>query len=88
MLLTRFKEGTAKKQKQVQQAPPRREHLNTAIYITGLPTDADEAELYNVFSKYGMIAESADTDKPRIKLYFDDQGESKGEALIGMLCSV
>ena len=30
-----------------------------------------------------MIAESADSDKPRIKMYADEQGNFKGDALIG-----
>lgn len=30
-----------------------------------------------------MIAESADSDRPRIKLYADADGNFKGDALIG-----
>ena len=41
-------------------------------------------ELHQVFSRYGVIAESLDSDQPRIKLYADDEGNFKGEALIGM----
>lgn len=42
-----------------------------------------EDEVADVFSKFGMIAESADSDQPRIKLYADENGKFKGDALIG-----
>ncbi|KAK5741357.1 hypothetical protein LTR17_004064 [Elasticomyces elasticus] len=67
----------AKKQK----AEPK-ERVNTAIYVTGLPDDVDAEELYDVFKKYGVIAEGIDDNTPRIKLYNDDEGNFKGEALI------
>ena len=69
---------TSKKQK----AEPK-ERVNTAVYVTSLPDDVDVEELHQVFSRYGVIAESLDSDVPRIKLYTDDDGNFKGEALIG-----
>ena len=42
---------------------------NNAVYVTSLPADA----------------ESADSNKPRIKLYADAEGNFKGDALIGEL---
>lgn len=74
--------GKAKKQKAEQ---PRPEKQNNAIYVTSLPDDVTEDELSREFHKYGVIAESADSDAPRIKLYYDDNGKFKGEALIGEL---
>ena len=59
-----------------------RERKNTAIYITNLPLDTDVDEVHSVFSKCGVIAEEIDSRKPRIKLYTDDQGNFKGDALI------
>jgi HIV Tat-specific factor 1 len=73
-------QSNTKKQKADQ---PREERKNTAIYVTSLPLDVTEDEIYDTFSKYGVIAESADTDQPRIKLYADDKGNFKGDALIG-----
>jgi HIV Tat-specific factor 1 len=35
-----------------------------------------------VFSKCGVIAEEIDSGKPRIKLYEDDKGRFKGDALV------
>ena len=59
-----------------------RERKNTAVYITSLPQDTDLEEVQTVFSRCGVIAEEIDTGKPRIKLYTDDQGNLKGDALI------
>ncbi|KAB8291272.1 hypothetical protein EYC80_009958 [Monilinia laxa] len=60
--------------------PPR---ANTAVYVTGLPSDATVEEVHEVFSrKCGVIAEEIDSGKPRIKLYTDEKGEFKGDALI------
>lgn len=39
-------------------------------------------EVHSVFSKCGVIAEEIDSGKPRIKLYTDDTGNFKGDALI------
>lgn len=53
--------------------------------MTSLPDDVTEDEVYDVFVKYGVIAEGIQDSKPRIKLYRDDDGKVKGDALIGML---
>lgn len=39
-------------------------------------------EVHDVFSRYGVVAEEIDTSKPRIKLYTDDSGAFKGDALV------
>lgn len=60
--------------------PPR---ANTAVYVTGLPRDVTVEEVREVFSrKCGVIAEEIDSGKPRIKLYTDEKGVFKGDALI------
>lgn len=59
-----------------------RERKNTAIYVTSLPFDVTTDEVHTVFSRCGVIAEEIDEGKPRIKLYTDDQGNFKGDALI------
>ncbi|RKF60953.1 Splicing factor U2AF-associated protein 2 [Erysiphe neolycopersici] len=56
---------------------------NTAVYVTGLPNDATVEEVHSLFSrKCGVIAEEIDSGKPRIKLYTDEEGKFKGDALI------
>ncbi|TVY56063.1 Splicing factor U2AF-associated protein [Lachnellula suecica] len=60
--------------------PPR---ANTAIYVTGLPLDVTVEEVHEAFSrKCGVIAEEIDSGKPRIKLYTNEKGEFKGDALV------
>lgn len=60
--------------------PPR---PNTAVYVTGLPRDVTVEEVHAVFSrKCGVIAEEIDSGKPRIKLYTNENGDFKGDALV------
>lgn len=73
--------GRAVKAKKHKAPPPPR--ANTAVYVTGLPFDATVEEVHEVFSrKCGVIAEEIDSGKPRIKLYTNEKGEFKGDALI------
>ncbi|EMD01021.1 hypothetical protein BAUCODRAFT_20991 [Baudoinia panamericana UAMH 10762] len=78
--LTTNARPVAKKQKPEE---TRKERPNTAIYVTSLPDDVDIDELHDKFSRYGIISENLETNEPRIKLYYDDDGKFKGEALIG-----
>lgn len=72
--------GQSKKQKAEAARPERK---SNAVYVTSLPDDATVDELKGVFSRYGgVIAESADTGEPRIKIYVDDDGQPKGDALV------
>lgn len=75
-------EGGRLVSKKSKPTPEARERKNTAIYITNLPSNIDEEEVNTVFSRCGVIAEEIDRGKPRIKLYTDDQGSFKGDALI------
>lgn len=70
--------GQAKKAK-AESKPPR---ANTAIYVTSLPLDVEFDEVVQVFKKFGMLAENYETNMPRIKLYKNDDGEFKGDALV------
>lgn len=66
--------------KQKAPPPPRQ---NTAVYVRGLPLDATIDEIHEVFSrKGGVIAEEIDSGAPRIKMYTDDDGNFKGDALV------
>ena len=44
--------------------------------------DATVTEVASLFSKYGVIAEEIDGKMPRIKLYQNNEGIFKGDALI------
>ncbi|PFH59016.1 hypothetical protein XA68_12921 [Ophiocordyceps unilateralis] len=63
--------------------PPPKPKQNTAVYVTGLPRDATIPEIHDLFSrKGGLIAEEIDSKAPRIKLYKDESGSFKGDALV------
>ncbi|KAF4581107.1 RNA recognition motif family protein [Ophiocordyceps camponoti-floridani] len=63
--------------------PPPKPKQNTAVYVTGLPLDATISEIHDLFSrKGGLIAEEIDSKAPRIKLYKDESGAFKGDALV------
>lgn len=55
---------------------------NTAIYVSGLPDDITIDELIPHFTKCGIIMDEILTGKPRVKLYSDEEGNLKGDALI------
>lgn len=71
--------AAAKRKPKKPKQPPK----NRAIYVTGLPLDVTVDEVADVFSrKCGVIAEEIDSGRPRIKLYADDDGNFKGDALV------
>lgn len=60
---------------------PRRERHIASVYVSNLPLDVSSAEIQEYFVKCGMIAEDASGQK-RIKMYYDDSGAFKGDALV------
>jgi HIV Tat-specific factor 1 len=80
VVLQEAENGKSKRQKGSENH--KSERKNTAVYVTSLPPDATVEEVNEVFSKCGVIAEEIDSGRPRIKLYTDDQGNVKGDALI------
>ncbi|RDW76471.1 U2 snRNP complex subunit CUS2 [Aspergillus mulundensis] len=61
---------------------PKKQRVNTAVYVTSIPLDAEFDEIRDIFSRCGVIAEEIDSGRPRIKMYTDDDGKFKGEALV------
>ncbi|KAF2460737.1 hypothetical protein BDY21DRAFT_130815 [Lineolata rhizophorae] len=59
--------------------PPRQ---NTAVFVTNLPLDATFDEIDDLFSRNGGAILEDENGNKRIKLYTDEQGRFKGEALI------
>ncbi|CAI5439834.1 unnamed protein product [Caenorhabditis angaria] len=51
-----------------------------AVYVQNLPTDITEQEFIDFMSKCGVIQPDARTNKPKIKLYRDEEGNLKGDA--------
>lgn len=70
---------STKRGKNAQQAE--RKSKNTAVYITGLPLDAELDEIIARFSKCGVIEEDDDGDT-KVKMYAKDDGTFNGEALV------
>ncbi|TFK75460.1 hypothetical protein BDN72DRAFT_832339 [Pluteus cervinus] len=58
-----------------------RKSKNTAVYVTGLPSDTDPDELLQRFSRCGVIEED-DEGEPKVKMYAKDDGTFSGEALV------
>jgi len=52
---------------------------NPNVYVSGLPLDMKEEEFIEMMSKYGIIMQDPDTNKPKIKLYRDPSGQLKGD---------
>ncbi|KAL2818988.1 hypothetical protein BDW59DRAFT_151726 [Aspergillus cavernicola] len=61
---------------------PKKQRVNTAVYVTSVPLDAELDEINDIFSRCGVIAEEIDSGRPRIKMYTDDDGNFKGELLV------
>jgi HIV Tat-specific factor 1 len=53
----------------------------TAVFVSNLPPTATREQLASVFSKAGVLLPD-DEGNPRIKMYTDEKGQFKGEALV------
>ncbi|POY75486.1 hypothetical protein BMF94_1388 [Rhodotorula taiwanensis] len=61
--------------------PAKKPRGNTAVFVSHLPKSTTVSQLSETFSKAGLILEDTEGE-PKIKLYRDDRGDFKGEALI------
>ncbi|CAG8278624.1 unnamed protein product [Penicillium salamii] len=61
---------------------PKKARVNTAVFVSKLPLDADKEEIRQLFAKYGVIAEEISNGEPKIKMYKDQDGKFIGEALV------
>ncbi|KAK7528874.1 uncharacterized protein IWZ02DRAFT_486884 [Phyllosticta citriasiana] len=76
------KKAKTSRPKRKREKEEKRPAQNTAVYATSIALDATAEEIEEVFGKYGMIAEALEDGKKRVKLYMDDSGNFKGDALI------
>ncbi|CEP64710.1 U2 snRNP complex subunit CUS2 LALA0_S13e01244g [Lachancea lanzarotensis] len=78
-LARRKKKKTSSDVGNVNNKPP----PNCAIYISNLPLDSiNERDLFDEFSRYGIIRKESIEGHPKCKLYLTDDGKLKGDALI------
>jgi len=52
------------------------------VYVSGLPPDAKNEDIYRIFSKAGIILKDPETGIPKIVVYRDDEGKCKGDAIV------
>ena len=52
---------------------------NTNVYVSGLPTDITMEEFKEIMTKYGLVMHDPRTKQPKLKLYFDENGQPKGD---------
>ncbi len=57
----------------------------SSVYVQGLPPDTNEEEVTTYFQKCGVIRIDPITDAPSVKLYRNDAGDLKGDALVSYL---
>lgn len=57
------------------------ETRNTKVYVSNLPDSTTEHTFVALMQKCGMIMLDEKSSKPKIKLYKDDEGNFKGDAL-------
>ncbi|KAE8543421.1 hypothetical protein D1P53_000132 [Cryptococcus gattii VGV] len=62
-------------------APAPSVHKKTGVWVTNLPPNTTVQKLADVFSKAGVL-HIDDEGNPRIKMYYDDEGNFKGEAWV------
>ena len=55
--------------------------LNTKVYVSNLPDSTTEEEFLDLMQKCGMILKDLETNKYKIKMYRDSEGNFKGDAL-------
>jgi hypothetical protein len=60
----------------------KKKKAKNSIYVTGLPEDVTADELRVHFKNAGIMQEDLDTMQPLIKIYTDDDGNAKGDAII------
>jgi HIV Tat-specific factor 1 len=68
-----------------QQPTSKKQSHNTSIYVSNLPPNISKSDLVQYFSKCGLFKKDLLTLEEKIKIYVDDEGNPKGDALITFL---
>jgi len=56
--------------------------INSNIYVSGLPPDITQERLQEFFGRAGVIRIDKFSGEPKVKLYRNSDGTSKGDGLI------
>lgn len=70
------------KKRKAKPAAPKAPPKTTAVYVSGLPLDITKEELIPFMAKCGIIKKDPETGEYKVKLYEDEHGRPKGDALI------
>ncbi|KAA8915966.1 hypothetical protein TRICI_001883 [Trichomonascus ciferrii] len=71
-----------REKKKIKTEQPKAPKPTSAVYVSELPLDITFEELEQTFSKFGVIAEDLKTGEKKIRLYKDEDGRPKGDALV------
>uniref|UniRef100_A0A6B2LD64 RRM domain-containing protein n=1 Tax=Arcella intermedia TaxID=1963864 RepID=A0A6B2LD64_9EUKA len=74
-----------KEEKKKRKRKAKKKKQNFTLYVTGLPKDVTDEEFIKFCTTAGVIAKDPVTRLPKIKIYKDDQGVPKGDAIVSFL---
>ena len=55
------------------------------MYVSGLPEEVEEEELLECFKVAGLFKLDAESQLPKLKMYKDEAGRPKGDALLSFI---
>jgi len=80
-LWNKKKEEQKKEKKRTK--PPKEKKMKTGnVYVQGLPESITKKEVVDYFAKCGVLKKDPETAEPLVKLYTDESGATKGDALV------
>lgn len=56
--------------------------MNSNVYVSGLPPDVTLQELEPIFKRAGVLKVDVESGDSKIRIYADDEGRCKGDALV------